>query len=156
MDPETNEVMTEFEGRAVEPAAFPYRVVEYVFSSDETRAEIPTVRTDPAPARGGSVTATVTVGAGASKMSLTGASVAVSRGRRFANDRVFSVPAFLDVETGRRPPRGVRVVRLFPNRIRRSAVAPSRGSKLEERRRTRRPEDVDVRVDAVRGVRAFR
>jgi hypothetical protein len=32
-------------------------------------------------------------------MSLTGASVAVSRGRRFANDRVFSVPAFLDVET---------------------------------------------------------
>ena len=100
LDPETNEVMTEFEGRAVEPAAFPYRVVEYAFSSDETRAGNPDGSNGPGPgARGGSVTATVTVGAGASKMSLTGASVAVSRGRRFANDRVFSVPAFLDVET---------------------------------------------------------
>lgn len=100
LDPETNEVMTEFEGRAVEPAAFPYRVVEYAFSSDEARAGNPDGSNGPGPgARGGSVTATVTVGAGASKMSLTGASVAVSRGRRFANDRVFSVPAFLDVET---------------------------------------------------------
>ena len=91
LDPETNEVMTEFEGRAVEPAAFPYRVVEYAFSSDETRAGNPDGSNGPG-ARGGSVTATVTVGAGASKMSLTGASVAVSRGRRFANDRVFPSP----------------------------------------------------------------
>ena len=98
LDPETNEVMTEFEGRAVEPAAFPYRVVEYAFSSNETRAGNPDGPSGPG-ARGGSVTATVTVGAGASKMSLTGASVAVSRGRQTANDRVFSVPAFLDVET---------------------------------------------------------
>ena len=98
LDPETNAVMTEFEGRAVEPAAFPYRVVEYAFSSDETRAGNPDGPSGPG-ARGGSVTATVTVGAGASKMSLTGASVAVSRGRQTANDRVFSVPAFLDVET---------------------------------------------------------
>ena len=104
LDPETNEVMTEFEGRAVEPAAFPYRVVEYAFSSNENENETRAGDPDDGPSgpgatRRGSVTATVTVGAGASKMTLTGASVAVSRGRRFANDRVFSVPAFLDVET---------------------------------------------------------
>ena len=97
LDPETGEVMTEFEGRAVAPAAFPYQMVEYAFSPS-TRPAI----------GGGSVTATVTIGAGASKMTLTGASVAVSRGdaaARLSRDdagaasRVFSVPAFLDVET---------------------------------------------------------
>ena len=139
----------------MEPAAFPYRVVEYAFSSDETRVGNPDGSSGPG-ARGGSVTATVTVGAGASKMSLTGASVAVSRGRRFANDRVFSVPAFPDVETrdgGRHEAyESYDYFQTGSGDPRR----PLAGSKLEERRRTRRPEDVDVRVDAVRGVRAFR
>ena len=110
LDPETNEVMTEFEGVAVAPAAFPYQVVEYAFSSSgkpptssSTIRIGPDGRTTRPGHRRGSVTATVTVGAGAAKMTLTGASVAVSRGDRDdegeGEGRVFSVPAFLEVET---------------------------------------------------------
>ena len=108
LDPETEQVMTQFEGRTVSPAAFPYQITRYAFF-DEKNADVErdaTENDDDAPRSatqgGGSVTATVTVGAGVSKMTLTGASVAVSRGRCDSNDdqsRVFSVPAFLDVET---------------------------------------------------------
>lgn len=107
LDPETEQVMTHFEGRTVSPAAFPYQITRYAFF-DDAEGEKATENDDDAPRSatkgGGSVTATVTVGAGVSKMTLTGASVAVSRGRCDSNDdqsqsRVFSVPAFLDVET---------------------------------------------------------
>jgi hypothetical protein len=111
LDPETNEVMTQFEGQTVSPAAFPYQVTRYAFFDENESGEKNENGNDnDAPQRtttGGSVTATVTVGAGVSKMTLTGASVAVSRGGfsdsndkgSFDKSRVFSVPAFLDVET---------------------------------------------------------
>ena len=112
LDPETNEVMTQFEGQTVSPAAFPYQVTRYAFFDENESGEKNENENDnDAPQRttgGGSVTATVTVGAGVSKMTLTGASVAVSRGGfsdsndkgpSFDKSRVFSVPAFLDVET---------------------------------------------------------
>jgi hypothetical protein len=92
---------------------FPYQVTRYAFfdesfeggekNENENDTDVPRRATK----GGGSVTATVTVGAGVSKMTLTGASVAVSRGGfsdsndkgSFDKSRVFSVPAFLDVET---------------------------------------------------------
>ena len=108
LDPETNEVMTQFEGQTVSPAAFPYQVTRYAFYDGDDVSAATENDHDNGAATGGSVTATVTVGAGVSKMTLTGASVAVSRGGfsdsndkgpSFDKSRVFSVPAFLDVET---------------------------------------------------------
>ena len=108
LDPETNEVMTQFEGQTVSPVLFPYQVTRYAFYDGDDASAATENDHDNGAATGGSVTATVTVGAGVSKMTLTGASVAVSRGRSDSNDdkgssfdksRVFSVPAFLDVET---------------------------------------------------------
>ena len=80
LDPETNEVMTQFEGQTVSPAAFPYQVTRYAFYDGDDVSAATENDHDNGAATGGSVTATVTVGAGVSKMTLTGASVAVSRG----------------------------------------------------------------------------